>query len=97
MLGIIKKKINLHFSSDTSTANLRYLSTSQALADLATFICSMNKKYELAQDTKWIVFGGSYAGNLAAYMRLKYPHYVHGAVASSAPVMAQLNFPSKTS
>lgn len=74
---------------------MRYLSTSQALADLATVIISMNKKHELPENTKWIVFGGSYAGNLAAWMRLKYPHLVHGAVASSAPVLAQFNFPGK--
>lgn len=72
------------------------MSTSQALADLATIIVSMNKKHQLPEDTKWIVFGGSYAGNLAAWMRLKYPHLVHGAVASSAPVLAKFNFPGET-
>ncbi len=44
------------------------------------------------QDAKIVVFGGSYAGNLAAWFRLKHPEIAIGAIASSAPVFAQANF-----
>lgn len=45
-----------------------------------------------APKNKWIVRGGSYSGNLAAWMRLEYPDLVYAAVSSSAPVQAQYDF-----
>lgn len=69
-----------------------YLSSEQALADIAYFIRGMSKLYELPSDIKWIVFGGSYAGALAAWARLKYPYLVHGAVSSSGPLLAKIDF-----
>jgi len=76
---------------DLSTPNLRFLSSQQALADLSTFIEAMKVKYN-AQDSPVITFGGSYPGNLAAWFRLKFPHQTIAAVASSAPVQAELDF-----
>lgn len=49
------------FYRNTSTANLKYLTSEQALADAAVFIQSINKK-EKIQHPKWVVFGGSYPG-----------------------------------
>lgn len=77
-----------------SVENLRFLSSQQALADLAHFQTVMTKKLGTGE-RKWVVFGGSYPGCLAAWYRIKYPHLAHAAVASSAPVKAVLNFSGK--
>lgn len=76
---------------DLSTPNLKFLSSQQALADLAYFRQEFNKAHG-RDDTKWIVFGGSYAGAMSSWFRLKYPQLVSGAVASSGPVHAELDF-----
>ncbi|XP_063919924.1 putative serine protease K12H4.7 [Zophobas morio] len=81
-----------HPTEDMSTENLRYLTSQQALADLATFITAMNKNYSLPADVKWIAFGGSYPGSLAAWLRFKYPHLVHGAMSASGPLLAEVDF-----
>src|SRR5882757_6645952 len=70
-----------------SVENLKYLTSEQALADAANFISQIKEPNQ-----KLIVFGGSYAGSLSAWLRLKYPHLVNGAIASSAPVQAVIDF-----
>jgi serine protease 16 len=55
------------------------------MADAIRFIKSKTKELKL-QDSKWIVIGGSYAGNLAAWLRLKHPDIVYAAHVSSAPL-----------
>ncbi|GMR50005.1 hypothetical protein PMAYCL1PPCAC_20200, partial [Pristionchus mayeri] len=60
---------------DTSTNNLKYLSSRQAIEDIAEFIKAMNANYGPATQ-KWVVVGGSYAGNLAAWARLKHPELI---------------------
>jgi len=74
---------------DLRTENLRYLSSQEALADAAVFVEWIGKKYQTSQV---VTFGCSYPGNLAAWFRLRYPHLTVGAVASSAPVQAELDF-----
>ncbi|XP_075892988.1 thymus-specific serine protease [Nelusetta ayraudi] len=81
-----------HPTPDLSTDNLHFLSSRQALADLAHFRTVMAETRGLT-NSKWVAFGGSYPGSLAAWFRLKYPHLVHASVASSAPVYATVNFP----
>ncbi|CAG2101391.1 unnamed protein product [Medioppia subpectinata] len=55
------------------------------------FALYLTKKLSL-EGNKWVVFGGSYAGNLAAWFREKYPNIAIGAIASSAPVNLVVNF-----
>lgn len=81
-----------HPTNDLSTDNLRFLSSRQALADLAHFRTVIAEARGLT-NAKWVAFGGSYPGSLAAWFRLKYPHLVYASVATSAPVHAQVNFP----
>ncbi|KAM8707884.1 hypothetical protein ACLKA7_014933 [Drosophila subpalustris] len=81
-----------HPTSDLSTSNLAYLSSEQALADLASFVIAMKAKYNLADTQKWIAFGGSYPGSLAAWAREKYPSLIYGAISSSGPLLAQVDF-----
>lgn len=75
-----------------STENLVYLSSEQALADLAEFISNIKTKYNIPPTAKWVAFGGSYPGSLAAWLRMKYPHLVHAAISSSGPLLAKIDF-----
>jgi len=92
---------------DMSVPNLRFLTSEQALADLARFVqyllrfspatpdAASDPPLSLSAptaDSKVVAFGGSYPGNLAAWVRLKYPSLFAGTVASSAPVHAEYNF-----
>jgi len=75
-------------TADMSTSNLRFLTSEQALEDAARFISSEEMTSIVGTQCKWIAFGGSYPGNLAAWIRLKYPHLIYASVGSSAPVEA---------
>lgn len=93
---------NYFYPRDLSTNNLAYLNSEQALADIAEFITNIRKciythrnVYCFPESAELITFGGSYAGSLSAWMRLKYPHLVHAAVSSSGPLLAKVDFYGK--
>lgn len=68
------------------------MNSQQALADLAEFIVNIQSKYNIQSSAKWVAFGGSYPGSLAAWMRMKYPHLVHAAISTSGPLLAKIDF-----
>ncbi|CAL9156152.1 unnamed protein product, partial [Musa hybrid cultivar] len=80
-----------------TTNNLRFLSSKQALFDLAVFRQYyqeyLNAKYNISEtENPWFVFGVSYSGALSAWFRLKFPHLTCGSLASSGVVLAIYNF-----
>ncbi|KAG8748275.1 hypothetical protein FRC10_007665 [Ceratobasidium sp. 414] len=82
--------------NDLSTDSLRWLNNAQALEDSAHFIANVKipglDHNVTAPETKWIYYGGSYAGARAAHMRVLYPDLVFGAIASSAVTHATIDY-----
>ncbi|CAG9856688.1 unnamed protein product [Phyllotreta striolata] len=82
---------SLPFGNDSFRPEyIRFLTTPNALSDFVFVIDHLKKEmYEnvVALDTYPIVaFGGGYGGALAAWLRMKYPFSVIGAIASSVPI-----------
>ena len=77
-------------TNNLTSENLKTLTLNSAIKDLATFQRAMMKTRGL--NGKWVAAGGSYAGTLAAFYRLKHPELVAGALASSAPVLMKNDF-----
>jgi hypothetical protein len=75
-------------TSDFSTESLRFLTTDQALADMAYFaehvVFEGLEHLDLtAAKNPYIAYGGSYAGAFVAFLRKLYPDVYWGAISSS--------------
>lgn len=71
-------------NSSYSKENLVYLTTDEAMMDYVEFLRFIKKTY--CKDCPVIVFGGSFGGMIATWMRMKYPFIVDAAHAASAPI-----------
>ncbi|CAE7391486.1 PRCP [Symbiodinium natans] len=83
-----------------TSACLKYLTLDEALADFAkvawnlTHVATEDGSY-VAPTSKIVTFGGSYGARLSATMRLKYPHLISGAIASSMVVNQMVDTPKE--
>eukprot|EP00405_Crypthecodinium_cohnii_P023713 CAMPEP_0206487942 /NCGR_PEP_ID=MMETSP0324_2-20121206/42027_1 /ASSEMBLY_ACC=CAM_ASM_000836 /TAXON_ID=2866 /ORGANISM="Crypthecodinium cohnii, Strain Seligo" /LENGTH=546 /DNA_ID=CAMNT_0053966691 /DNA_START=110 /DNA_END=1750 /DNA_ORIENTATION=+ len=75
-----------------ATQHLSYLTSRQALHDLAYFQKFLMSNMSL-ESSPFFCIGGSYPGNLAAWYRLEFPEMTRGCWAASAPVFAQEIWP----
>lgn len=76
---------SLPFASGTKGC-MSWLTTEQALADFAELIDDLQAQYGGGSRLPIVGFGGSYGGMMAAWFRVKYPQFIDGVVAASAPI-----------
>lgn len=76
---------------DLATEHLQWLNSEQALGDIASFHQLISNDYGTSNMNKWVTWGGSYPGMMAAMARLRYPNLIHAAVSSSSPMQAAVD------
>ncbi|RDL38322.1 uncharacterized protein BP5553_02662 [Venustampulla echinocandica] len=83
--------------ANSTTDNLRYLTTEQTIADNAYFAQHATfpgvEGNLTAPGTPWILYGGSLAGGETAFSLKEYGDILFGGIASSAPVKTVLPYP----
>jgi pimeloyl-ACP methyl ester carboxylesterase len=80
---------------DWTVASLKYLNSTQALADIDYFI--QNITAQISKDfggpaRKWVTIGGSYPGALSAWFKNAYPNSAAVAWSSSGVILPIRNF-----
>jgi len=73
---------------DFTVESLKWLNTTQALADIAYFIEEKNK----TSPGPWIVIGGSYPGALVGWFKNVYPNHAAASWSSSGVINPIENF-----
>lgn len=71
----------------------RFLSSQQALGDLVEFHHHISETHGLTGKNRWVTWGGSYPGMMAAWARQLHPSLFFASVSSSSPLRAVLDFP----
>ncbi|XP_039151565.1 putative serine protease K12H4.7 [Drosophila simulans] len=79
-------------TSTMSTDDLKYLDVKQALADVAVFIETFKAENPQLANSKVILAGGSYSATMVVWFKRLYPDLIVGGWASSAPLLAKVDF-----
>ncbi|KAL5290289.1 hypothetical protein ACFFRR_009935 [Megaselia abdita] len=79
-------------TENLSTENLKYLDVKQALYDLSHFISTVKKEISGLTNSKVILVGGSYSATMVTWFQRMFPGEAVGSWASSAPLLAKVNF-----
>ncbi|CCG80755.1 Putative uncharacterized protein [Taphrina deformans PYCC 5710] len=80
---------------DYTTKNMKWLTIDQALEDVVNFAQNVNLGFgEMTNspNSPWFLYGGSYAGAQAAFLRARAPDVIFGSIASSAVVIGKIDF-----
>jgi pimeloyl-ACP methyl ester carboxylesterase len=70
--------------------NVSFLTVEQAMEDYNTLVTHIRQEWSMTPKNAFVVFGGSYGGNLALWLRLKNPNIWAGAIASSVTPLKHL-------
>ena len=74
---------------------MQYLNVLQSLEDLRYFIDFQKSSTKALQQAKVVLVGGSYSGSMVAWFMKLYPDKANAAWASSAPLLAKMDFQGK--
>ena len=75
-----------YYGESVPAHDVEWLKTELIIADYANLVTQLKRTGELAAESPVVVFGGSYGGTLATFLRLTYPEIFVGALAASAPI-----------